>query len=103
MNGDMSQASRESALRAFHDGRAQCLVATDVAARGLDIPACDLVIHYDIPNDVDSFVHRTGRTGRAGRDGTNILLVDHNQAQLRNRQYLYLVIYAPSVRRRRVD
>jgi ATP-dependent RNA helicase DDX21 len=76
LNGDMPQRARESALQAFRDGRAKVLVATDVAARGLDIPAVELVVHYSIPKEIDSFVHRAGRTGRAGRSGTNVLL--HN-------------------------
>mmetsp|Transcript_9230 Transcript_9230/g.17430 ORF Transcript_9230/g.17430 Transcript_9230/m.17430 type:complete len:743 (+) Transcript_9230:232-2460(+) len=74
MHGDLQQSSREIALAAFREGRAKCLIATDVAARGLDIPKVDLVVHYDLPTDFDSFVHRTGRTGRAGRAGVNIVL-----------------------------
>lgn len=76
LNGDMSQSARESTLKAFREGRIQCIVATDVAARGLDIPKVDLVIHHSIPSNQDSFVHRAGRTGRAGREGKNILLHD---------------------------
>jgi hypothetical protein len=79
MHGDLSQRNRELNLQAFRDGKARCLVATDVAARGLDIPQCDLVVHYSIPDDTDAFVHRTGRTGRAGRSGQNILLIDNSQ------------------------
>jgi len=80
MNGDMAQGAREVALKAFRDGRAKCLVATDVAARGLDIPAVDLVVHFRAPHDTDSFVHRTGRTGRAGRTGRNVLFFDTREA-----------------------
>mmetsp|Transcript_25890 Transcript_25890/g.73354 ORF Transcript_25890/g.73354 Transcript_25890/m.73354 type:complete len:725 (+) Transcript_25890:89-2263(+) len=76
LNGDMPQTSREVALNAFRSGKAQCLVATDVAARGLDIPMVDLVVHFEIPKDFDSFIHRTGRTGRAGKTGRNVLLCD---------------------------
>ncbi|GBG33079.1 ATP-dependent RNA helicase DDX50 [Hondaea fermentalgiana] len=79
MHGDMSQTLRESTLKAFRDGRVQCMVATDVAARGLDIPQVDLVIHFSIPSDKDSFVHRTGRTGRAGRSGRNIVMFNHRE------------------------
>lgn len=74
MHGDLSQSMREATLQSFREGRIQCMVATDVAARGLDIPQVDLVIHYTIPQERDSFVHRTGRTGRAGRAGRNIVI-----------------------------
>lgn len=66
LHGDISQAMRDRALQQFRDGTFQVLVATDVAARGLDIPAVDLVIHYDVPQDNEAFLHRSGRTGRAG-------------------------------------
>ncbi|HEY8491737.1 MAG TPA: DEAD/DEAH box helicase [Dehalococcoidia bacterium] len=75
IHGDMSQAQRERVLRAFRDGRIDILVATDVAARGLDIPDVTHVINYDIPDDPESYVHRIGRTGRMGRKGDAITLV----------------------------
>lgn len=74
LHGDMTQASRESALNSFRQNKVKCIIATDVAARGLDIPKVDLVVHYGLPQQLESFVHRTGRTGRAGRRGTNIVL-----------------------------
>ena len=82
MHGDMQQQAREVALSAFRDGRINCLVATDVAARGLDIPEVDYVIHFEVPQQIESFVHRTGRTGRAGRAGTNILLYSPGEDSL---------------------
>uniref|UniRef100_A0A7S3LKJ9 RNA helicase n=1 Tax=Aplanochytrium stocchinoi TaxID=215587 RepID=A0A7S3LKJ9_9STRA len=78
LHGDMSQNARENALEAFRSRRVKCLIATDVAARGLDIPEVDLVIHYELPQQKESFVHRTGRTGRAGRKGINIVMHDLN-------------------------
>ncbi|KAK9836174.1 hypothetical protein WJX81_006875 [Elliptochloris bilobata] len=69
IHGDRSQQERESALRSFRSGRTPILVATDVAARGLDIPHVTHVINFDLPTDVDDYVHRIGRTGRAGKKG----------------------------------
>jgi ATP-dependent RNA helicase DDX21 len=74
LHGDIAQAQREKTLRRFRDGRINVLVATDVAARGLDIPDVDLVVHYNFPQDTESFVHRSGRTGRAQRAGNAIAL-----------------------------
>lgn len=75
MHGDMNQSQRESLVRRMRSGQVEIAVATDVAARGLDIDRISLVINYDIPNDPESYVHRIGRTGRAGRTGTTILFV----------------------------
>ena len=75
MHGDMTQGRRERALRAFETGRAPTLVATDVAARGLDVEAIGQVVNFDPPAEHTSYVHRVGRTGRAGRDGIGITLV----------------------------
>jgi ATP-dependent RNA helicase DeaD len=75
IHGDLSQAQRERAIAGFRDGRADLLVATDVAARGLDIPDVSHVINYDIPLDPEGYVHRIGRTARAGRTGTAITFV----------------------------
>ncbi len=72
MHGDMSQAQRESVIRRVRAEQVEIVVATDVAARGLDIEHIGLVINYDIPNDPESYVHRIGRTGRAGRTGKAI-------------------------------
>lgn len=69
IHGDRDQRERESALASFRAGRTPVLVATDVAARGLDIPNVVHVINYDFPGDIDDYVHRIGRTGRAGHNG----------------------------------
>jgi len=69
IHGDRSQSEREAALEAFKSGQVQILVATDVASRGLDISNVKHVINYDLPHDIDDYVHRIGRTGRAGNDG----------------------------------
>ncbi|KAK8968145.1 DEAD-box ATP-dependent RNA helicase 37 [Platanthera guangdongensis] len=69
IHGDRTQQEREYALRAFKNGQAPILVATDVAARGLDIPHVAHVVNFDLPNDIDDYVHRIGRTGRAGKSG----------------------------------
>ncbi|KAH9546848.1 hypothetical protein CY35_11G003000 [Sphagnum magellanicum] len=79
LHGDITQSQREKTLNAFREGNFSVLVATDVAARGLDIPNVDLVIHYEIPNDPETFVHRSGRTGRAGKEGTAILMFTDRQ------------------------
>lgn len=81
LHGDITQIQREKTLNAFREGKIAVLVATDVAARGLDVPNVDLVIHYEIPNDSETFVHRTGRTGRAGKTGTNILMFTGQQVR----------------------
>lgn len=72
IHGDKTQGQRDKALKAFRAGKAKILVATDVAARGIDIPDVAYVINYDLPNAPESYVHRIGRTARAGRDGTAI-------------------------------
>ncbi|KAK2079944.1 hypothetical protein QBZ16_002339 [Prototheca wickerhamii] len=74
LHGDMSQHERDNVLRSFRDGRISVLVATDVAARGLDIPDVDLVVHYTPPQEAEAFLHRSGRTGRAGKAGTAVVL-----------------------------
>ena len=76
LHGDLSQFQRERAMKRFRDGKAEILVATDVAARGIDIENISHVINYDIPQDNESYVHRIGRTGRAGRKGKAITLVE---------------------------
>ncbi|EKX55400.1 hypothetical protein GUITHDRAFT_57670, partial [Guillardia theta CCMP2712] len=72
LHGDIAQAQRETTFQAFRDGKFRCLVATDVAARGLDIPEVDLVIMCHPTKDADTYVHRSGRTGRAGRSGVAV-------------------------------
>lgn len=74
LHGDISQNTRQTTLKALKQGSIDVLVATDVAARGLDIAGVDLVVHTAPPGDHDTYVHRSGRTGRAGRKGTSILL-----------------------------
>jgi ATP-dependent RNA helicase DeaD len=75
LSGELSQRERNQALQALRDGRARVCVATDVAARGLDLPDLGLVIHADLPQNGQVLVHRSGRTGRAGKHGVAILLV----------------------------
>ncbi|MBR0689343.1 DEAD/DEAH box helicase [Bradyrhizobium manausense] len=75
LSGELTQNERTLALQSLRDGRARVCVATDVAARGIDLPSLDLVIHADLPNDPEVMQHRSGRTGRAGRKGTSVLLV----------------------------
>ncbi|MCD0245778.1 DEAD/DEAH box helicase [Xanthomonas melonis] len=75
INGDMQQAAREKTIAQLKDGKLDILVATDVAARGLDVERISHVLNYDIPYDTESYVHRIGRTGRAGRSGEAILFV----------------------------
>ncbi|CAK8538683.1 unnamed protein product [Lathyrus sativus] len=81
LHGDISQAQRERTLAGFRNGHFNVLVATDVASRGLDIPNVDLVIHYELPNNSEIFVHRSGRTGRAGKKGTAILIYSEDQSR----------------------
>ncbi|KAL5773090.1 hypothetical protein ACOSP7_012707 [Xanthoceras sorbifolium] len=81
LHGDISQSQRERTLAGFRDGHFNILVATDVAARGLDVPNVDLIIHYELPNTSETFVHRTGRTGRAGKKGSAILVYTSDQAR----------------------
>jgi ATP-dependent RNA helicase RhlE len=75
LNGDMTQVAREKALSRFDSGQVKTLVATDVAARGLDLDDITRVINFDPPADFKDYLHRVGRTGRAGRSGTGITLV----------------------------
>lgn len=77
LSGELSQNERSHALQALRDRRARVCVATDVAARGIDLPDLGLVIHADLPNDAESLQHRSGRTGRAGKKGICILLVPY--------------------------
>jgi ATP-dependent RNA helicase DeaD len=75
MSGDLPQAQRTRTLKAFRTGQITTIVATDVAARGLDVQGVSLVVHYDPPSDADTMTHRSGRTGRAGQKGTSVLLL----------------------------
>ncbi|MGE5830651.1 MAG: DEAD/DEAH box helicase [Micromonosporaceae bacterium] len=76
VHGDLGQGARERALRAFRNGKVDVLVATDVAARGLDVTGVTHVINYDCPEDADTYIHRIGRTGRAGATGVAVTFVD---------------------------
>ena len=79
LHGDMSQGSRDGVMIAFKSGRERLLIATDVAARGLDITGVSHVVNYDVPNSPDIYVHRIGRTGRAGEAGRAITLITPKQ------------------------
>jgi ATP-dependent RNA helicase RhlE len=81
MHGDKSQSQREKALARFESGRVDVLVATDVAARGIDVAGVSHVVNFDAPEDHEGYVHRTGRTGRAGRDGVAVTYVLDEQAR----------------------
>ncbi|RUU13147.1 DEAD/DEAH box helicase [Mesorhizobium sp. USDA-HM6] len=78
LSGELSQNERSHALQAMRDGRAKVCIATDVAARGIDLPNLDLVVHADLPTNPETLLHRSGRTGRAGRKGVSALIVPGN-------------------------
>ncbi|QFS93035.1 ATP-dependent RNA helicase DeaD [Mycobacterium sp. THAF192] len=84
INGDIPQAVRERTINSLKDGSTDILIATDVAARGLDVERISHVLNYDIPHDPESYVHRIGRTGRAGRSGTALLFVTPRERHLLN-------------------
>jgi ATP-dependent RNA helicase RhlE len=89
IHGDKSQTARTQALRDFKAGRTHVLVATDIAARGLDIEQLPMVINFDLPMVAEDYVHRIGRTGRAGAEGTAVSLVTQDEMdQLRGIQRL---------------
>ncbi|WP_296039117.1 DEAD/DEAH box helicase [uncultured Agrobacterium sp.] len=79
LSGELSQNERTHALQAMRDGRARVCVATDVAARGIDLPGLELVIHADLPTNSETLLHRSGRTGRAGQKGVSAIVVPVNQ------------------------
>ncbi|KAF0889392.1 hypothetical protein E2562_023684 [Oryza meyeriana var. granulata] len=81
LHGDITQAQRERTLKGFREGHFNILIATDVAARGLDIPNVDLVVHFELPNSSELFVHRSGRTGRAGKKGMAIVMYNYQQSR----------------------
>jgi superfamily II DNA/RNA helicase len=79
LHGDMHNRERERAVRSLATGRVQALIATDVAARGIDIPDISLVVNYDIPNNYETYVHRIGRTGRGTKLGFALTFVPHGR------------------------
>ncbi len=83
MHGDMNQNQRESVIKRLKNGQVEIVVATDVAARGLDVEQITSVINYDMPGDTEVYVHRIGRTGRAGREGKAILFVTPRQQRMK--------------------
>jgi ATP-dependent RNA helicase DeaD len=82
MHGDMNQVQRENVIRRLRSGDLEVVVATDVAARGLDVERIGLVVNYDPPQDTESYVHRIGRTGRAGREGKSLIFVTPRQRRM---------------------
>lgn len=82
LSGELTQAERTNALQAMRDGRARICVATDVAARGIDLPNLDLVIHAELPMNADTLLHRSGRTGRAGRKGTCVIITPSSRKRV---------------------
>jgi ATP-dependent RNA helicase RhlE len=102
MHGNKTQGARQTALKRFAGGRARVLVATDVAARGLDVDGITHVVNFDLPNEAESYVHRIGRTGRAGASGIALSFCDAGErGQLRGierltRQSLTVVGDAPA-------
>ena len=82
MHGDMTQQAREIVIRRLREGQVEIVIATDVAARGLDVERITHVINHDVPFDAESYVHRIGRTGRAGRGGTAILFITPRETRL---------------------
>lgn len=87
LSGELSQGQRTHALQSMRDGRARVCIATDVAARGLDLPNLELVIHADLPENSQALLHRSGRTGRAGRKGTSVLIVPQNRRKRTERLF----------------
>ncbi len=85
LSGELTQSERTNALQALRDGRARVCIATDVAARGIDLPNLELVIHADLPTNADTLKHRSGRTGRAGRKGVSALIVPPKMRTKANR------------------
>ncbi|MFD2738257.1 DEAD/DEAH box helicase [Sulfitobacter aestuarii] len=85
LSGELTQSERTNALQALRDGRARVCIATDVAARGIDLPNLELVIHADLPSNSDTLLHRSGRTGRAGRKGVSALIVPPKMRTKANR------------------
>ena len=79
LQGDLMQLERDKVLRSFRKGRFQFLIATDVAARGIDVEGLAFVIHHQLPDQIEHYTHRSGRTGRAGRPGVSIALIGQRE------------------------
>jgi ATP-dependent RNA helicase DeaD len=94
LSGELSQNERTQALQSMRDGRARVCVATDVAARGIDLPNLDLVIHADLPMNGETLLHRSGRTGRAGRNGVCVIIAPHNRRRMLERMLRSVGIHA---------
>ncbi|MHA6324229.1 DEAD/DEAH box helicase [Roseivivax sp. CAU 1753] len=94
ISGELSQDERSHALQALRDGRAKVCVATDVAARGIDLPNLELVVHADLPQNTEALLHRSGRTGRAGRKGISALIVPERAANKASRLLKWAKIQA---------
>ncbi|CAK9111982.1 unnamed protein product [Durusdinium trenchii] len=97
LHGDIPQQTRDRTMEHFRSGKIRCLVATDVAARGIDVPAVDLVVQTRPPQDLEAYVHRSGRTGRAGRKGTSICFYSRSDEYL-----LRLIEHKKGIKMRRV-
>jgi superfamily II DNA/RNA helicase len=98
IHGDLPQVARERALKRFTDGELHVLVATDVAARGIDVDDIGAVVHYEPAGDAKDYLHRSGRTARAGRDGWAVTLAEYNQhTQVRMLQRALRLDPAPPV------
>jgi ATP-dependent RNA helicase DeaD len=82
IHGDLTQKERDKVMRAFKNKKLQVLVATDVAARGIDIEGLSYVVHYQIPEQLENYAHRSGRTGRAGKRGISISFILNNELNL---------------------
>ena len=81
LQGDLPQLERDKVLRSFKKGRFQFLIATDVAARGIDVEGLAFVIHHQLPDQIEYYTHRSGRTGRAGKKGVSIAFIGHTEKQ----------------------
>lgn len=85
LHGDIPQKQREITFQGFKEGKFKCLIATNVVARGLDIPEVDLILQLDPPKEIDSYIHRAGRTARAGKNGACLTFYNNKQVGLLDR------------------